>query len=67
MARRRYQRGHLPLRGKKEKVWVAKWREDVLLADGSVHRVQKGEVLGTVKEYKRDAWQNVHSNSDSPK
>jgi integrase len=52
MARRRYQRGHLRLRGKKEKVWVAKWREDVLLADGSVHRVQKGEVLGTVKEYK---------------
>ena len=52
MARRRYQRGHLRLCGKKEKVWVAKWRENVLLADGSVHRVQKGEVLGTVKEYK---------------
>jgi integrase len=52
LARRRYQRGHLRLRGKKEKVWVAKWREDVLLADGSVHRVQKSEVLGTLKEYK---------------
>lgn len=28
MARRRYQRGHLRLRAKKEKVWVTKWRED---------------------------------------
>jgi integrase len=52
MARRRYQRGHLRLRGKKEKVWVAKWREDIILPDGSTHRIQKGEVLGTLKEYK---------------
>jgi integrase len=52
MARKRYQRGCLRLRGKKEKVWVAKWREDVILPDGSTHRVQKGEVLGTLKEYK---------------
>jgi DNA invertase Pin-like site-specific DNA recombinase len=27
MARRRYQRGHLRLCGKREKVWVAMWRE----------------------------------------
>jgi integrase len=52
MARRRYQRGHLRLRGKKEKVWVAKWREDVILPDGSTRRIQKGEVLGTLAEYK---------------
>src|SRR5215813_6356234 len=52
MARRRYQRGSLRLRGKNEKVWVAKWREDIRLADGSVRRVQKGEVLGSLKEYK---------------
>jgi integrase len=52
MARRRYQRGHLRLRGKRQKVWVAKWREDVILPDGSRRRVQKGEVLGTLKEYK---------------
>jgi integrase len=52
MARRRYQRGHLRLRGKKEKVWVAMWREDVIKPDGSTHRVRKSEVLGSLKEYK---------------
>ena len=52
LARRRYQRGTLRLRGKREKVWVAMWREDVLLTDGSTHRVRKSEVLGTLKEYK---------------
>ena len=52
MARKRYQRGCLRLRGKREKVWVAMWREDVLLADGSTHRIRKSEVLGTLKEYK---------------
>src|SRR5579864_2955529 len=52
VARRRYQRGHLRLRGKRNKVWVAKWREDVVMPDGKIRRVQKGEVLGSLKEYK---------------
>lgn len=52
MARKRYQRGHLRLRGKREKVWVAMWREDVITPDGSTHRVRKSEVLGTLKDYK---------------
>lgn len=52
MARRRYERGTLRLRGKRERVWVAMWREDVLLTDGSTHRIRKSEVLGTLKEYK---------------
>ena len=51
LARRRYQKGCLRLRGKKQRVWVAKWREDVILPDGSTHRVQRSEVLGTAKEY----------------
>ena len=29
-----------------------KWREDVSLPDGTVRRIQKGAVLGTLKEYK---------------
>ena len=49
---KRYQRGMLRLRGKREKVWTALWREDVLFTDGSTHRVRKQEVLGTLKEYK---------------
>ena len=52
MARKRYQRGHLFLRGKDRKVWVGKWREDVIQQDGSVRRVRKSEVLGTLKDYK---------------
>ena len=52
MARRRYQRGHLFLRGKGRKVWIGKWREDVIQQDGSVHRVRKSEILGTLKEYR---------------
>ena len=51
MARRRLQRGHLCLRGKKEKRWVAKWREDVILPDGSLHRVQRRTVIGTREDY----------------
>jgi integrase len=51
MARRRYQRGQLFLKGKRQKVWVARWREDTVRPDGSVHRLRKSEVLGTAKEY----------------
>lgn len=46
MARRRYQRGSVFLRGKRELVWVARWREDVIGPDGLIHRVRKNEVLG---------------------
>jgi hypothetical protein len=49
MARRRYQRGHLRLRGKREKVWVAMWREDVIAPDGTTRRIRKSEVLGTLE------------------
>jgi len=53
MARRRYQRGCIRLRGNgKDKKWVGMWREDVINPDGSVQRVRKSEILGTVKEYK---------------
>src|ERR1039457_2284477 len=52
MARRRFQRGTLRLRGKRQRVWVAMWREDVLLTDGSTRRIRKSEVLGSLKEYK---------------
>jgi hypothetical protein len=51
MARRRYQRGQLKLRGKKRKVWVARWREDVIRPDGTTERIRKCEVIGTLKEY----------------
>jgi len=50
LARRRYQKGHLYLRGKREKVWVGRWVEDELQSDGNVVRRHKSEVLGTLKQ-----------------
>ena len=40
MARPRYQDGSLFIRGKRTKVWVARWREDVIREDGTLHRTQ---------------------------
>jgi hypothetical protein len=44
-------------RGKRRKVWVARWREDVLLESGSVGRLHRSVVLGSVAELltRRDA------------
>ncbi len=46
MARRRYQRGCLFLRGRKRKVWVLRFREDVMLPDGQIARINRSEVIG---------------------
>ncbi len=51
MARKRYQRGQLLLKGKRQRVWVARWRDDIIRPDGSRHRLRTSEVLGTLKEY----------------
>lgn len=50
MARCRYQDGCLFLRGKRRKMWVARWREDVIQHDGAVIRVLRSETLGPVSE-----------------
>jgi hypothetical protein len=49
--RRRYQKGSLILRGKREKVWVGRWLEDEIHPDGTTHRRHRSEILGTLKEY----------------
>lgn len=51
MARRRYQRGSVVLRGKREPVWVGRWREDVIDSDGSIRRIRKNEVLGSKRDF----------------
>ena len=38
VARPRYQHGSLFIRGKRSKVWVARWRDDLIKEDGSLHR-----------------------------
>jgi hypothetical protein len=51
MARRRYQDGSSFLRGREKKQkWIGRYREDVVLADGSVERRRHSVVLGTKAE-----------------
>src|SRR5437016_6915163 len=46
LARRRYQKGSLFLRGKNP-VWVGRWLEDVMDANGTITRQHRSEVIGT--------------------
>ena len=50
MARRRYQQGCLFIRGKKRKVWVLRYRDDVMLPDGQIARVNRSLILGPLAE-----------------
>src|SRR4051812_34463839 len=50
MTRRKYQRGSIHKRGKRKKVWVARYSEDVIGSDGVVNRIRRSEILGTVAE-----------------
>jgi integrase-like protein len=51
MARRGFQQGSLFRRGTRRKVWVARWWEDVIQADGTLDRLRRSEVIGTVAEF----------------
>jgi integrase len=57
VARRRFQTGQLYKKGKRRKVWIARWREDILLPDGNIGRVRRGILLGSVADLptRRDA------------
>jgi integrase len=50
LARRRYQKGSVFLRGTKNQVWVGRWREDVI-EDGRIRREYRSEVLGSKSDY----------------
>jgi integrase len=51
MARTRYQRGRVFLRGKRVKVWVGRYREDLVEPSGEVRRVERSQLLGTLADY----------------
>ena len=53
MARRRYQKGSLLPKGglPKNGLWIGRWREDVIQPDGTIRRLYKWEVLGTIRDY----------------
>ncbi len=44
--RRRFQNGCLTIKGKGQKMWVARWRETVLHADNTLGKVLRSRVLG---------------------
>lgn len=48
MARRRFQKGSIRRRGNR---WTVRWREDVVLPDGTIHREQRTTVIGTIEEF----------------
>ena len=50
MTRRKFQSGSLFKRGKRRKLWVARWWEDMIRPDNSLGRVRRSEVLGPVSE-----------------
>jgi integrase len=50
MARRRYQKGRVILRGKANPAWVGRWREDVIGANGVTRRIERSEILGSKSE-----------------
>jgi Phage integrase, N-terminal SAM-like domain len=50
VARRRFQSGWLYKRGKRRKVWVGRWREEVTRADGTISEIRRSVVLGSVAE-----------------
>jgi len=51
MARRRFQRGSVLLRGKRKPKWVGRWREDVINSEGKLVRINRKEVLGTKGDF----------------
>jgi integrase len=50
MNRHCYQNGNLALRGKRRKVWVARWREDVITPGGNLRRVRRSCILGSLAD-----------------
>src|SRR5215470_8485929 len=53
MARRRYQKGSLRKRGKKNPVWELQWWADCINPDGTLGRKRESMILGPVSELTR--------------
>jgi integrase len=53
MARRRYQKGNIRKRGKRNPVWELQWWTDIIQPDGSFGRKRESTILGTISEMNR--------------
>ena len=57
MPRRRFQKGRLVVRGSRNPHWCGMYREDILLEDGTIHRMRRTVRLGSVANLsERRAW-----------
>src|SRR5690348_861157 len=54
MARRRYQTGRVFIRGKKNPVYIGRYRDDVIGPDGKTRRIERSVILGSVSELKTE-------------
>ena len=50
MARRRFQRGSIRKRGKRQPIWELQWWEDYIKLDGTIGRRRESTILGYVSE-----------------
>ena len=50
MARRRFQRGSIRKRGKRQPIWELQWWEDYIQLDGTIGRRRESVILGYVSE-----------------
>jgi hypothetical protein len=54
----RLQYGTVSKRGKKNKVWIGRWREEIPGPEGSIRMVRRSVILGAVEGYRRSAMRN---------
>ncbi len=59
MIRRRFQNGCLTIKGKGQKMWVARWRETVLHPDNTLGKVLRSKVLGPVRQISKSEARNL--------
>src|SRR5438876_3929290 len=50
MARRRYQKGSIRKRGKRNPVWELQWWDDYIKPDGKIGRRRESTIVGLVSE-----------------
>ena len=62
MIRRRFQNGCLTVKGKGQKMWVARWRETVLQPNNTLSKVLRSRVLGPVSQISKSEARGLLAN-----
>ena len=62
MIRRRFQNGCLTIKGKGQRMWVARWRETVLQPNNTLSKVLRSKVLGPVSQISKSEARTLLAN-----